>query len=317
MSQEIDIQAVVPPEMDEQRFDQIAAQLFPDYSRSRLQSWIKTGELTVDGKLCKSKDKLFSGVTLSLQATLEDDVSLSPQDIPLDIIFEDDDLIVLNKPANMVVHPAAGNPDGTLLNALLHHEPSLAQLPRCGIVHRLDKDTTGVMVVAKSLPAHASLVEQLQSRSVSRDYEAVTVGVMTGGGTVDKPMGRHPKDRKKMAVLEFGGKRAISHYRVAHRFKHHTHVYVSLETGRTHQIRVHMAHIKYPLVGDATYAGRPRVPRQAEQVLVDFLQQFPRQALHARRLKLIHPRTGQEMSWSVPTPDDFLELLDMLHQFDD
>ena len=317
MSQQINIQAVVPPEMDEQRFDQIAAQLFPDYSRSRLQGWIKSGELTVDGKVCRTREKLWSGVTLILSATLEEEVSLKPENIPLDIVFEDDDLIILNKPANMVVHPAAGNPDGTLLNALLFHAPALAQLPRCGIVHRLDKDTTGIMVVAKTLTAHASLVDQLQSRSVSRDYEAVAMGVMTGGGTVDKPMGRHPKDRKKMAVLEFGGKRAITHYRIAHAFKHHTHVYVSLETGRTHQIRVHMAHIKYPLVGDTTYAGRPRIPRQAEQVFVDFLQQFPRQALHARRLKLIHPRTGKQMSWSVPTPDDFLHLLEMLREFDD
>lgn len=316
MTQKIDIQAVVPEEYDDQRFDQIAAQLFPDFSRSRLQGWIKAGCLTADGKICKSREKLFAGTQLLLQAELEAEVSMAPEDIPLDIVYEDDDIIVLNKPAGLVVHPAAGHPNGTLVNALLNHLPDMVQLPRAGIVHRLDMDTSGIMVVAKTLLAHGSLVAQLQERTVTREYEAVCMGVMTGGGKVDKPMGRHSKDRKKMAVLEFGGKTAITHYRVAERFANHTHVYVNLETGRTHQIRVHMAHIKYPLVGDSVYAGRPKIPKHAEMPLVDGLRAFPRQALHARKLKLIHPRTGKEMQWSVPTPQDLVDLLDLLRNYD-
>lgn len=316
MTQKIDMQAVVPSDLDDQRFDQIAAQLFPDFSRSKLQGWIKDGQLTADGKVFKPREKLFAGTTLDLQAELEDEVSMAPEDIPLDIIFEDDDIIVLYKPAGLVVHPAAGHPSGTLVNALLNHLPEMAQLPRAGIVHRLDMDTSGIMVVAKTLLAHCSLVNQLQERTVTREYEAVCMGVMIGGGTVDKQMGRHPKDRKKMAVLEFGGKPAITHYRVAERFASHTHVYVNLETGRTHQIRVHMAHIKYPLVGDAVYAGRPKIPKHAEMPLVDGLRAFPRQALHARKLKLIHPRSGKTMQWSVPTPQDLIDLLALLRQYD-
>lgn len=316
MTQQIDLQATVPVEMDDQRFDQIAAQLFPDFSRSRLQNWIKDGSLTANGQVVKPREKLWYGTELHLLTVLEDEIKMIPQDIPLDIVYEDEDLMIINKPAGLVVHPAAGHPDGTLVNALLNHSPEMAQLPRAGIVHRLDMDTSGIMVVAKTLMAHNSLVEQLQDRSVTREYQAICTGVLTGGGTVDKPMGRHPKDRKKMAVLEFGGKHAVTHYRVVDRFAHHTHVAVNLETGRTHQIRVHMAHIHYPLVGDSVYAGRPKIPKHADIVLVDGLRNFPRQALHARKLKLIHPRTGKSMTWSVPTPQDFLDLLDLLQQHD-
>jgi len=211
------------------------------------------------------------------------------------------------------VHPAAGHADGTLLNALLHHVPDLINVPRAGIVHRLDKDTTGLMVVAKTLQAQTRLVEQLQARSVSRIYEAIVIGVIITGGTVDAPIGRHGQQRQRMAVVE-GGKPAVSHYRVLERFRSHTHVRVKLETGRTHQIRVHMTHLGYPLVGDPLYAGRFRIPPAANPTLVQTLREFPRQALHARFLELDHPVTGQRMKWESPLPDDFVWLLTLLQQ---
>lgn len=309
MTETIIDEAVVPAELDGQRFDQLAAHLFPDFSRSRLQTWIKSGQLLVNNSQRKPKDKLETGDILSLNVELEGDTTAQAEPIPLNIVYEDDALLVINKPAGLVVHPAAGHASGTLLNGLLHHLPEIGHVPRCGIVHRLDKETSGLMVVAKTLSAQADLVEQLQSRSVSRTYEAVCVGVMTGGGTVDQPMGRHPRDRKKMAVLDFGGKEAITHYRVVKRFAHHTHVRVNLETGRTHQIRVHMAHMHYPLVGDPVYGGRPKLPRQASEALVVCLRGFGRQALHASALELEHPDSGDTMVWNAALPDDMQDLL--------
>lgn len=304
--------AQVPGHMYGQRFDQAASELFPEFSRSRLQTWIRDGQLTLNGKQAKPKDKLIGGETLDLKGELEAQGSWEPEPIQLDIVHEDDHLIVINKPAGLVVHPAAGNHTGTLLNALLNHIPDLINLPRAGIVHRLDKETTGLMVVAKTLQAHTDLVEQLADRSVSREYEAIAVGTMTGGGTVDAPMGRHPTQRKQMAVLSQGGKRAVTHYRVKQRFPHHTHIRVKLETGRTHQIRVHMAHIGFPLIGDPLYGKRFKIPRGASESLIHTLKNFPRQALHAATLGLEHPETGDYTEWSVPLPADMQALLEAL-----
>ncbi|WP_280569681.1 23S rRNA pseudouridine(1911/1915/1917) synthase RluD [Chromohalobacter sp. 296-RDG] len=301
----------VPETMAGQRLDQAASTLFADFSRERLKAWIKSGALTCDGAFARPKDKLRGGEQLTLEATLEEDTRFAPQAMQLDIVHEDDDVIVIDKPAGLVVHPAAGNPDGTLLNALLHHAPGQMQLPRAGIVHRLDKDTTGLMVVAKTLSAHASLVEQLQARTVSREYDAVVTGRMTAGGSVDEPIGRHPKDRKRQAVTP-SGKPAVTHYRVVERFPSHTHVRCQLETGRTHQIRVHMAHRRFPLIGDPTYAGRLKMPAGASEALKDVLRHFPRQALHARKLAFVHPGTGEAVEFRAALPEDMLMLLDFL-----
>lgn len=303
----------VPATLAGARLDQAAAELFSDYSRERLKAWINAGELTVDGVRVKPKTKLHGDETLALCATLEEEGRFEPQAIALDVVFEDDAVMVINKPAGMVVHPAAGNPDGTLLNALLHYHPEIAQLPRAGIVHRLDKDTTGLMMVAKTLPAQTALVEQLQARTVSRQYDAVVIGTPVAGGTVDAPIGRHPKDRKRQAV-NASGKPAVTHFRVVERFRAHTHVRCQLETGRTHQIRVHMAHARYPLIGDPVYGGRPKLPPGAAEPLKEILREFPRQALHARKLSFIHPHTEQTMTFRASLPDDLLMLLDYLRE---
>jgi 23S rRNA pseudouridine1911/1915/1917 synthase len=251
-----------------------------------------------------------------VDAELTEEVSWQAQAIDLDVVYEDESILVLNKPAGLVVHPAAGHADGTLVNALLAHAPELSQVPRAGIVHRLDMDTSGIMVVARSLQAHGSLVAQLQARAVTREYLAVCIGAMTGGGTVDAPIGRHPRQRKKMAVLDPGGKPAVTHYRVSQRYGHHTCIRVNLETGRTHQIRVHMAHRHHPLVGDPVYGGRPRLPRGASEELITTLRSFPRQALHARVLGLVHPQRGEEMQFECPLPADILGLLAILERED-
>ncbi|HFS0751687.1 23S rRNA pseudouridine(1911/1915/1917) synthase RluD [Pseudomonas aeruginosa] len=313
MSDMIQRAAEVPFELGGQRLDQIAAQLFPEHSRSRLAGWIKDGRLTVDGAVLRPRDIVHSGAQLVLEAEQEAQGEWLAQDIELEIVYEDEHILVIDKPAGLVVHPAAGHQDGTLLNALLYHVPDIANVPRAGIVHRLDKDTTGLMVVAKTLEAHTKLVAQLQARSVSRIYEAIVIGVITSGGTIDAPIGRHGVQRQKMAVVD-AGRVAVSHYRVLERFRAHTHTRVKLETGRTHQIRVHMSHIGYPLVGDPVYGGRFRIPPVASQTLVQTLREFPRQALHARFLELDHPATGVRMKWESPLPEDFLWLLSLLRQ---
>lgn len=311
MAESISLQASVPFELSGSRFDQIAAELFPEYSRSRLQTWIKEGTLTVDGAVRKPKEKLNGGEELKVETKVENSDEWEAQDIALDIVYEDDDILVINKPAGLVVHPAAGHQNGTLLNALLHHSPEMAHLPRAGIVHRLDKDTTGLMVVAKNLIAQNALVEQLQERTMGREYEAVAIGVMTGGGKVDAPIGRHQKDRKRMAVVD-GGKPAVTHYRVLERFRGHTHIRCKLETGRTHQIRVHMSHISYPLIGDPVYSGRMKLPAGCTGELKLALRKFNRQALHAKRLELWHPATGDLMEWEIDLPEDIQALLEEL-----
>lgn len=312
MIEPIELEAIVPQTLAGTRLDQVATELFDGFSRSRLQQWIKDGDLLVDGKSCRPRDKLFGGERLTVRTELQAEGEWTAEAINLEIVYEDDDILVLNKPAGLVVHPAAGNQQGTLLNGLLHHLPANELIPRAGIVHRLDKDTSGLMVVAKTLAAHHSLIKQLQARTVSREYLAIVQGVMTGGGTVDKPMGRHPQARTKMAVVDIGGKEAITHYRVLERFPGHTYIRVKLETGRTHQIRVHMASIGYPLVGDATYGGRLKLPKGASLELHDALRGCRRQALHATRLALIHPVTGEPMEWQVPPPEDFKALLSVL-----
>ncbi|WP_444887984.1 23S rRNA pseudouridine(1911/1915/1917) synthase RluD [Microbulbifer sp. JMSA008] len=314
MNDHLKLDIEVPASMAGRRLDQAAAELIPDYSRARLQSWIKGGQLTLNGAVAKPKDKLFGGEQLSLRAELEAQGSWSAQALDLNIVYEDDSLIVINKPAGLVVHPAAGNPDGTLLNGLLHHCPNQEMIPRAGIVHRLDKDTSGLMVVAKTLPAQVHLVDQLKQRTVSRQYDALVQGYITGPGRVDAPIGRHRQNRLKMAVLDFGGKEAITHYQVQQRFRAHTLLRCKLETGRTHQIRVHMAHIRHALVGDPLYGGRPKLPAEANRELVEALQGFPRQALHAAELALVHPRTGENMHWCAPMPTDMLQLLELLNR---
>jgi 23S rRNA pseudouridine1911/1915/1917 synthase len=295
------------------RFDQAAALLFPDFSRARLQKWIRAGALTIDGQAFKPTHRLAGNEWLLLDAEPDVQGDVVAQDIPLEIIHADPDLLVVDKPAGMVVHPAAGNPDGTLQNALLHFDERLQEIPRSGIVHRLDKDTSGIMVVARSLRAHASLVKQLQTRSMSRIYEAVAFGDVGSGGTVDAPIGRHPRDRKRMAVVP-SGKPAVSHYRVLERFGAISHIEVSLESGRTHQIRVHMAHIGHPLVGDAVY-GRPvRKMEHLTETALAAVRAFQRQALHARELKLVHPATGRPARYEALLPADLSDLLAALRQ---
>ncbi|HVL02629.1 MAG TPA: 23S rRNA pseudouridine(1911/1915/1917) synthase RluD [Dongiaceae bacterium] len=311
MTQHIQLQAEVPDSLAGQRLDQVAAELFPDYSRSRLQGWIKNGDLKVDGEVRKTRDKILGGEVLALDTVLVAEESWEPQPIALDIIYEDEHLLVINKPVGLVVHPGAGNTDSTLLNALLHHCPDLATLPRAGIVHRIDKDTTGLLVVAKTLKAHTSLVDQLQEKTAYREYEAIVVGVMTGGGKVDEPIGRHPTLRTKQAVSH-SGKPAVTHYRVLERFRGHTYIRVQLETGRTHQIRVHMAYIQYALLGDPLYGQRLRLPKGATPELIDALRHFKRQALHARKLGVQHPATGEYLEWETPLPDDFKTMLQVL-----
>ncbi|MBT8059138.1 MAG: RluA family pseudouridine synthase [Gammaproteobacteria bacterium] len=291
------------------RLDRVAAELFDDFSRGQLQKWIRSGELTLDGFEGKVTQRVGGSETLRIDAVAMPTETVQPQPIPLNVLHADADLLVIDKAAGMVVHPAAGNPDGTLQNGLLHYDERLAALPRSGIVHRLDKDTTGVMVVARSLRAHSSLVEQLQSRTMKRQYRAVALDDVAGDGTVEAPIGRHPVDRKRMAVVA-GGRPAVTHYRVLRRFGAATELEVSLETGRTHQIRVHMAHIGHPLVGDPVYGRRRVDPGPAASAM----QAFPRQALHARRLRLVHPGTGEAVRFEAPLPDDLAGLLDELER---
>ncbi len=295
------------------RLDQVLAELFSGYSRSRLQQWIKQGNVLLNGYPVPARYRVAGGEQVEIAVQLQVETGVQPQPIPLDVRFEDPHLLVLNKPPGLVVHPAAGNPEGTLQNALLYHYPQLASLPRAGIVHRLDKDTSGLMVVARTLSAHKSLVEQLQARSVHREYLALVQAAVTAGGSVVAPIGRHPRDRLRMAVVA-SGKPAVTHYRVLERFPTHTLLEVRLETGRTHQIRVHMAHIRCPLVGDPLYAGRQKPARGVSPRLREVLSGFRRQALHAARLELTHPASGERLSWQAEIPDDFMRLLDVLRE---
>jgi 23S rRNA pseudouridine1911/1915/1917 synthase len=307
----LQISLQIPTDQAGQRLDQALAALLPEYSRSRLKAWIESGEIRVDGAPRRPRDKVGGGESVELAATLPEDTRAAAQPIPLELVHQDKHLFVVDKPAGLVVHPGAGNPDRTLQNALLALDPALAALPRAGIVHRLDKDTSGLLVVARTLPAHTALVRMLGEREVHREYEAICRGVMTAGGTVDAPIARHPTDRVRMAVRE-GGRESVTHYRVIRRYEGYTHVRVQLETGRTHQIRVHLAHAGYPIVGDRVYGGRLTLPKGASEALRQALREFPRQALHAARLQFDHPVTGKPLECRSPLPADMLELLQAL-----
>jgi 23S rRNA pseudouridine1911/1915/1917 synthase len=301
----------IPADQAGQRLDQALAALLPDYSRSRLKGWIDSGAVQVDGQTRRPKDKVLGGEAIEVHAILTQEVAAEAQAIPVDLVHEDKHVFVVNKPAGLVVHPGAGNPDQTLQNALLALDPTLAELPRAGIVHRLDKETSGLLVIARTLKAHTALVRMLEDRSIHREYEAVSKGVMTAGGTVDAPIDRHPAERVKMAVRQ-GGRESVTHYRVIKRYRANTHVRVQLETGRTHQIRVHLAHIGYPIVGDRVYGGRLAMPKGATDELRVALREFPRQALHAARLQFEHPVTGRAIECTAPLPEDMAQLLRVL-----
>lgn len=303
------INAKIPPHMAGYRIDKALAELFPSYSRARLQQWIRNGHVLVNATLLRSKkDKVKGDEEVQITAQLEEEVPWQAQILPLTLLYEDEDILVVNKPAGLVVHPGAGNQNNTLVNALLHHAPELGQLPRAGIIHRLDKDTSGVLVVARNLPAHTHLVAQLQRREFIREYQAIVIGVLVAGGTVDAPIGRHPTHRTRMAVVE-NGKSAITHYRIIQRYRAHTLMHVQLETGRTHQIRVHLAYKHYPLLGDPIYGGRLHIPAASSDTFKEILRSFQRQALHAARLGLTHPRSFELMQWAAPLPDEMQNVL--------
>jgi 23S rRNA pseudouridine1911/1915/1917 synthase len=303
--------AVVPDAASGRRFDAVIAELFPEFSRSRLAEWIKSGDALLDGQQVRPRDLVRGGEIVALQVVLEIQTRSEPENIALDVLHEDADVFVLNKPAGLVVHPGAGNPAGTLVNALLHRDPSLATLPRAGIVHRLDKDTSGVMVVARTLPAHTALVAQLSARDVHRQYLAVVVGSLVSGGTVNASIDRHPRDRLRQTVRD-DGREAVTHYRLRERFRAHTLLECRLETGRTHQIRVHMAHIKHPIIGDPLYGGPLKLPKGATTELIESLRGFKRQALHAETLEFAHPLSGEPIRCSTPMPADMQALVTTL-----
>jgi len=309
------LKIIIPERMTGQRLDVALSEMLPDYSRSKITAWIKSGEALINHKPFKPKDKVNGSEMVELTISQKQNNDWVGEDIPLNIIFEDDDIIVLNKAVGLVTHPGAGNWSGTLANALLHYEPKLATLDRAGIVHRLDKNTSGLMVVSRNEKSQKYLVEQLQKHSVSREYSAIVYGHMVAGGTIDEPIGRDTKDRVKQAISSHG-KEAITHYRVIDRYQNHTHIKAILETGRTHQIRVHLSHIGYPLMGDPMYGGKVRFPKKADVILKEAIVNFKRQALHARKLTLTHPISGELMSWKTPLPEDMLALLDVLSAYD-
>ena len=306
---------IIPERMTGDRLDVALSEMLPDYSRSKITAWIKSGDALINNKAFKPKDKVNGSQIVMLSLNKKQNNDWSAENIALNIVFEDEDIIIINKPFGLVTHPGAGNWNGTLANALLYYDPKLSKLDRAGIVHRLDKNTSGLMVIARNEKSQKYLVEQLQSHSVVREYSAIVYGHMISGGSVNDPIGRDPKDRIKQAVSS-NGKDATTHYRVIDRFKSHTHVKAILETGRTHQIRVHLSHIGYPLLGDPMYGGRVRFPKKASEILKESLLGFKRQALHSKKLTLNHPSTGELMSWKAPLPDDMLELLDILNEFD-
>lgn len=305
--------ARIPDEAAGRRLDAVLAELFPEYSRSRLSAWIKSGDVQVDGAPARPRDPVRGGEAVALTVVEDVQTHAVAEGIPLDVLYEDEHLFVLDKPAGLVVHPGAGNPAGTLVNALLHRDPGLDKLPRAGIVHRLDKDTSGVMVVARTLPAHTALVAQLSAREVHRQYLAIVVGALVSGGTAAAPIDRHPRDRLRMAVRE-DGKDAVTHYRLRERFRAHTALECRLETGRTHQIRVHMAHLKHPIVGDPLYGGSLKLPKGASEALIAALRGFKRQALHAEVLEFAHPVTGARVRCEAPVPDDMQSLMRLLRE---
>jgi 23S rRNA pseudouridine1911/1915/1917 synthase len=311
MPKKIQQSFIMPDHLGGMRLDQAVSKFLTEYSRTQIQDWIKKNEITVNDKVARARDIVLGGEKIDILATMKSYPEWKAEAITLDIVYEDDSLLVINKPAGMVVHPGAGNTSKTLLNALLHHVPALQALPRAGIVHRIDKNTSGLLVIAKTDIALKKLSDQLKKHTISRIYQAVVTGVLTGGGTIDQPIGRHPIQRKRMAVIE-SGKPAITHYRIVEKYRAHTRVKVELETGRTHQIRVHFSHKHHALLGDQTYGGRLQLPKGASPELIQVLRTFKRQALHASELVLIHPETGQEVRFHAPLPNDMIELINTL-----
>jgi 23S rRNA pseudouridine1911/1915/1917 synthase len=309
------LKIIIPTRMTGERLDASLAEMLPDFSRSKITAWIKSGDALMNGKNFKPKDKVSGNEIVDLTLNQKQSNDWAAEEIPLNIVYEDEDIIVINKQFGLVTHPGAGNWSGTLANALLYYDPALSSLDRAGIVHRLDKNTSGLMVIARNEKSQKYLVEQLQNHSVDREYSAIVYGHMIAGGTVDQPIGRDPKDRVKQAV-SMSGKDATTHYRAIERFKSHTHVKAILETGRTHQIRVHLSHVGHSLIGDPMYGGRVRFPKKASVELKDALLNFKRQALHSKKLTLTHPISGELMSWKAPLPDDMLGLLEVLKKFD-
>ena len=306
---------IIPQRMTGNRLDASLSEMLPDYSRSKITTWIKSGDALINKKSFKPKDKVSGSEIVCLTLNQKQSNDWLAEKIPLNVVFEDEDIIVINKQFGLVTHPGAGNWSGTLANALLYYDSSLSTLDRAGIVHRLDKNTSGLMVIARNEKSQKYLVEQLQSHSVDREYSAIVYGHMIAGGTVDEPIGRDSKDRVKQAI-SMSGKDATTHYRAIDRFKSHTHVKAILETGRTHQIRVHLSHVGHPLIGDPMYGGRVRFPKKASEELKETLLNFKRQALHSKKLTLTHPISGESMSWKAPLPDDMTELLEVLKKFD-
>ena len=309
------LQIIIPSRMKGARLDASLAEMLPDYSRSKITAWIKSGDALINGKIFKPKDKTSGDEIVFLTLNQKQSNDWIAEEIPLNVVYEDEDIIVINKQFGLVTHPGAGNWTGTLANALLYYDPTLSRLDRVGIVHRLDKNTSGLMVVARNEKSQKYLVEQLQNHSVDREYSAIVYGHMIAGGTVDEPIGRDSRDRVKQAVSQ-SGKEALTHYRAIDRFKSHTHVKAILETGRTHQIRVHLSYVGHSLIGDPMYGGRVRFPKKASEELKKALLNFKRQALHSKKLTLKHPISGEVMSWKAPLPDDMQVLLSVLKEFD-
>ena len=306
---------LIPERMIGERIDAAISEMLPDYSRSKITVWIKAGDALINEKTFKPKDRVTGNEVVYLSLNQKQSNDWVAEKIPLNIVYEDEDIIVINKQFGLVTHPGVGNWTGTLANALLYYDSSLSKLDRAGIVHRLDKNTSGLMVVAKNEKSQKYLVEQLQAHSIDREYSAIVYGHMIAGGTIDEPIGRDSKDRVKQSVSA-NGKEAVTHYRAIDRFKSHTHVKAILETGRTHQIRVHLSHAGYPLIGDPMYGGRVRFPKKANEVLKETLLNLKRQALHSKKLTLSHPISGELMSWKAPLPKDMQSLLDVLKEFD-
>lgn len=312
-TQKIHLTLTIPESHALERVDQALAKLMPDYSRTQIQEWIETNAILINGKPTKAKTKLKGGEDVTVNANIKAQPQWEAQAIPLEIVHEDEALIVINKPVGLVVHPGAGNADSTLLNALLHHAPQLQNLPRAGIIHRLDKNTSGLLIIAKTQSSYKHISKQLKERSILREYQAIVYGTMISGGSVDAPIDRHPLQRKRMAVVDTG-KTAITHYRVAEKYRAHTRLNLKLETGRTHQIRVHMSHIRHPIVGDTAYGGRVQLAKGMTPELIHALREFKRQALHAFALGLVHPVSEEFIRWEIDLPEDMQNLIQILKQ---
>ncbi len=311
----LQLHIIIPEEHSGRRLDQALSKLIPEHSRSRIQSWIKAGDVSVNKSTYKQRSEVHIGDVIDIDTDIKSIEKYQAEAINLNILYEDEALIIINKPVGLIVHPGAGNPNHTLVNALLNFDEKLDAIPRAGIIHRLDKDTTGVLVVARTLESHTSLVDQLQKRDIKREYQAVVCGQLTSGGYIENKMGRHPKQRVKMAVTN-NGKTAITHYRIIKKYDHYTHLHVQLETGRTHQIRVHMSHIKHPIIGDPVYGNNKSIRKGVDPSLRDFIVNFNRQALHAFSLELTHPISKEKMKFTAKLPNDIASLIDALNNYD-